>query len=57
MKKFLVSVALAIAAVTGYVGVLGGIEHVVSASGTRPAVSQPVADDARGLDRAEFYSR
>jgi hypothetical protein len=50
MKKFLVSVALAIAVVTGYVEALDGITHIVSASSARPAVSQPVADDAHSFD-------
>jgi hypothetical protein len=50
MKKFLVSVALAIAVVTGYVEALDGIAHIVSASGARSTVSQSVADDAHSFD-------
>ena len=57
MKKFLVSVALAIAVVTGYVEALDGIAHMVSGSGMRPTVSQSVSGDAHGFDGPGAYSR
>jgi hypothetical protein len=57
MKKFLVSVALAIAVVTGYVEALGGIAHIMSPSSARPTVSQSAVGGAHGLDEPGVYSR